>query len=119
MMLGLSSCVKTESAQNELEIDAVKVSPEIFEILFENEYTRVIRYTLEPGQKDNWHTHPPKTSYVLSGGNLKITLENGEELIVEEKEGMASWMNYTGRHNAENIGETTVSILLTEFNSKE
>ena len=117
LIFGSVACTSDKNNQKGVEIDAVKVSPNIFNLLFENEHTRVIQYTLEPGERDNWHTHPPKTSYVLSGGKLKIVLENGEELIVEEEKGKVSWMNYVGKHYAENIGKTTVSILLTEFNS--
>jgi len=98
-------------------IDPVKVSPDKFKILMENEYTRIVEYTLKPGEKDNWHTHPPKTSYIISGGRLRITLGNGESFIVDEKTGSASWMGAIGKHFAENIGNTTVTILLTEIKS--
>lgn len=106
---------KTTSASSEENIDAVKVSPDKFKILLENEKVRVVEYTLKPGEKDNWHTHPPKTSYVVSGGKLKIVLENGESLIVDEETGTASWKDYLGKHYAENIGDSKVTILLTEI----
>ena len=40
---------------------------------------------LSQEKKDNWHTHPPKSSYVLSGGKLKVFLENGETIIADKK----------------------------------
>lgn len=95
-------------------IDAITASPDKFKILLENEHVRVVEYKLRPGDKDNWHTHPAKSSYVVSGGNLKIRLENGEEIDVEEKTGTASWMNELGKHYAENVGNTDVVIVLTE-----
>ena len=103
------------SEKSEENIDAVQVSPDKFKILLENENVRVVEYTLKPGEKDNWHTHPPKTSYVISGGKLKIVLENGESLMVDEKTGSATWMEHLGKHYAENIGDSTVTILLTEI----
>jgi quercetin dioxygenase-like cupin family protein/ketosteroid isomerase-like protein len=98
-----------------LNIDALKASPGIFKVLMENEHVRVIQYSLKPGEKDNWHTHPPKSSYVVSGGKLKVYLKNGETILADEKAGTASWMDYVGEHYVENIGNTTVTIVLTEI----
>ena len=106
---------QTTSEKSEENIDPVQVSPDKFKILLENEQVRVVEYSLKAGEKDNWHTHPPKTSYVVSGGKLKIVLENGEALIVDEKTGSASWMDSVGKHYAENIGDSTITILLTEI----
>ena len=75
---------------------------------------RVLQYTLKPGEKDEWHTHPAKVSYVVSGGKLKVYLEDGQTIIADEQTGTASWKDYVGRHYVENIGNTTVIIILTE-----
>ncbi len=115
LFVGMISCSNSTPSNNKLGIDAVEVSPNQFKVLLENELVRVIEYSLEPGKKDNWHTHLRKTSYVLSGGKLKIVLENGEEFTVDEEKGKASWMSHVGKHYAENIGESTVRILLTEI----
>lgn len=96
-------------------LDAVKASPDKFKVLLENDKVRVVEYTLKPGEKDNWHTHPPKSSYVVSGGKLKIVRDGGETLEVEEKTGSAGWAGYLGKHYAENIGTTPVTIVLTEI----
>ncbi len=97
-----------------LKIDGLTASPENFKLLFENEKVRVLEYTLQPGQKDSWHTHPPKVSYVVQGGKIKIYTDKGEELIFDEKAGIAEWSDYVGKHQVENIGSTTVKIVLTE-----
>lgn len=101
-------------AQEVDEIDPVSVSPGIFTVILENEHVRVVEYVLDPGQRDQWHTHPPKVSYVLGGGSLRIRTEDGNSFIAEEKPGTASWMNSLGRHYAENVGKTAVRILLVE-----
>ena len=82
-------------------------------------YVRVLEYTLDPGKKDEWHTHPAKSSYVVSGGQLKVYLENGEIIMADEKTGTASWRDVTGKHYVENIGKTPVKIILTEIKSLE
>jgi quercetin dioxygenase-like cupin family protein len=106
-------------AQDGGEIDAVAVSPDIFSVILENEQVRVIEYTLAPGQRDNWHTHPPKVSYVLAQGTLRITTADGASFLTEEKPGEATWMNSLGRHYAENVGTTSVRILLVEVKTAE
>lgn len=99
------------------EIDFVKSSPDKTKILLENEYVRVIEYSLKPGEKDSTHTHPPKTSYVISGGMLRVYPENEKPFDAEEVKGKAEWSEKRGKHFVENIGKTTVTILLTEIKS--
>lgn len=99
---------------SKLNIDVLKASPANFKLLLENEHVRVLEYTLKPGGKDTPHTHPAKSSYVVTGGKIKIYLENGETIIVDEVAETASWMGYVGKHYVENIGSTTIKIVLTE-----
>ena len=37
---------------------------------------RIVSYHLQPGERDNWHTHPAKVSVITGGGLLRIT-KNG------------------------------------------
>jgi quercetin dioxygenase-like cupin family protein len=96
-------------------IDPVTIMPDKFKVLLENQYVRVVEYTLKPGEKDEWHTHPAKACYVVSGGKLKVHLENGEIKDFEDKAGTATWMDYVGIHFVENTGNTTVIIVYTEI----
>ena len=109
--------VKVDTSK--LNIDALKSSPANFKLLLENEYVRVLEYSLRPGQKDSPHTHPAKSSYVVSGGKLKVYLVNGETIIADEETGTASWRDYVGEHYVENIGNTTIKIVLTEIKKLE
>ena len=107
----------TNAVTNNSDIDALKASPENFKLLLENDHIRVLEYTLKPGTKDLTHTHPPKSSYIVSGGKLKVNLENGDTLVFDEKAGDASWMDHVGKHWVENIGTTEIKIILTEVKS--
>ncbi len=98
-----------------INIDFVLTSPDNAKILLENEFVRVIEYSLRPGEKDNTHTHPPKTSYVISGGLLRIYPENEKPFDEEVVKGTTEWADKRGKHYVENIGKTTVTILLTEI----
>ncbi len=106
---------QTPKQPEQVDIDPVKVSPGIFKVLMENDKARVVQYSLRPGEKDDWHTHPGKVSYVVSGGKLRVKMENGGAIAVDEKTGTASWMDHIGKHYVENIGTTTVVIVYTEL----
>ena len=108
---------KTPDKIDGTEIDFVKSSPGKTKILLENDYVRVIEYSLKPGEKDSTHTHPPKTSYVISGGTLRVYPENEKPFDTEAVKGKAEWSEKRGKHFVENIGKTTVTILLTEIKS--
>ncbi|MES1181561.1 MAG: hypothetical protein ABUL44_02075, partial [Flavobacterium sp.] len=99
------------------EIDVVTVSPDKCKVLMDNPYVRVLEYTLAPGEKDNPHTHPPKSYYVVDGGKLRVYPEGGEPFDAEEQKGAVEWGDYVGKHYVENIGTTTVKLLVTEVKS--
>jgi beta-alanine degradation protein BauB len=99
------------------EIDVIKTSPDKAKVLLENEFVRVVEYSLKPGEKDSTHTHPPKTSYVISGGTLRVYPENEKPFDAEEVKGNTEWADKRGKHYVKNIGTTTVTILLTEIKS--
>ena len=104
-------------AQQSEQIDPLIVSPDKFSLLMENEHVRVLEYTLLPGQRDEWHTHPPKVSYVVTEGKLRIHLADGTSIVSDEEAGSASWMDNLPLHYAENIGSTSVQIVLIEIKS--
>jgi quercetin dioxygenase-like cupin family protein len=101
-------------ARQPAPIDARTASPDRFKVLLENQHVRVLEYVLLPGERDQWHTHPPKVSYVVSGGTLRITTDDGQSFLSDEKLGSASWMDGLGKHFAQNVGETPVRIVLIE-----
>lgn len=98
-----------------MEIDVLKASPDKYKVVLENELVRVIQYTLKPGEKDNPHTHPPKTSYVISGGTFRVYPEYEKPFDYVEVQGVTEWSDKTSKHYVENIGTTTITILLTEI----
>ena len=52
--------------------------------------------------------------YVLSGGMLRVYPDGEEPFDAEEKTGTAEWSDRVGKHFVENIGNTTVRLLVTE-----
>lgn len=96
------------------EIDLIAAAPAQARILLENDRVRVVEYHLAPGEKDDWHTHPAKISYVVSGGDLRIFLADGTSFDVTEKDDDTAWSEPVGRHYVENIGKTPIKIILVE-----
>jgi len=105
----------TQKLSGSLNIDIVQTSPNQARVLLENEHVRVVEYSVKPGEKDVWHTHPPRSSYVVSGGKVKVYSENSEPKISEVKAGTASWAGQGAKHYVENIGSTDIKIILTEI----
>ena len=114
LLLPLALVAQTTAA-GVTAIDPVAVSPDRFKVILENAHVRVVEYVLLPGERDQWHTHPPKVSYVVSGGTLRITTDDGQSFLTDEKAGSASWMGTLGRHYATNVGKTPVRIVLIEI----
>jgi len=100
-----------------LNIDMVRTSPNQARVLTENEHVRVVEYTIKPGEKDVWHTHPPRSSYVISGGKVRVYSENGEPKVSDVKTGTSSWAGPGSKHYVENVGSTVIKIILTEIKS--
>lgn len=107
----------TQNQPGIISIDIVQSSPDQAKVLNENQYVRVVEYTLNPGEKDIWHTHPPRSSYVVSGGKVQVFSENGQSSVSEIKTGGASWAGHGAKHYVQNIGDTKIKIILTEIKS--
>ena len=91
-----------------------KVSPEIYEVLLENEAVKVMKVSFAPGQEDNMHDHYPFTGYILDGGKAQVTMPDGK---VNEREFPSGFIAHNGngiRHKVKNIGSNDINIILIE-----
>lgn len=95
-----------ESASNSQE-QATAVSPEV---LFENDYSEVVKVRLAPGQALASHQGEARVIYSLSDYSIQWE-ENGQD------EGIKSWKagdvhaHVAGQHSAKNTGDTTAEWL--------
>ena len=101
-------------SQQPAATDPVSVSPDKYKVLLENDYVRVVDYTIKQGERDQPHSHPPKVSYVLSGGTLRIAPDGADPFVAVEKDGNTTFMGRVSRHTAENVGTTPIRIILFE-----
>lgn len=95
-------------------VDGLVSSPDNFKLLLENDQVRVLQYTLLPGARDHWHTHPPRTGHVLSGAKIRVTHADGSHTDYDEKTGDTYWGEFSPLHDTQNIGTTPYVALLVE-----
>ena len=95
-------------------VDALVSSPGNFKLLLENEQVRVLQYTLLPGARDQWHTHPPRVGHVLSGAKIRVRHADGTHQDYDEKTGDTYWGEFSPLHDTQNIGTTPYIALLVE-----
>jgi quercetin dioxygenase-like cupin family protein len=95
-------------------VDALVSSPGNFKLLLDNDQVRVLQYTLPPGARDKWHTHPPRVGHVLSGAKIRVTHADGTQTDYDEKSGDTYWGEFSPLHDTQNIGQTPYVAVLVE-----
>ena len=98
----------------ESETDPVELSPQLYDVRFENDRLRVLEYRAMPGQKEPMHSHAPGVVYVFSDSIMRATLPDGTTSQALRKAGELYWRDFT-MHAAENVGETESHALAIEL----
>ena len=94
-------------------IDPVKVSPNNYKLLFENDQVRVLEMSLKAGEKDNQHSHPSETVYFIKGGKAKIHLPDGGAMEADIPDGHVMW-HEAWTHTVENLGTSDIRAIIVE-----
>ena len=95
--------------------DPVKVSPDHFTVLLDNERVRVLDFHSTAGIKIPLHSHPAYVSYSISGaGKTKFTSKDGKVTEQMSKTGQATW-HEAGTHASEYEGTGPAHVLLIEL----
>jgi len=110
----LVSCFAVLGAISVSAQDPVKLSPQYYKVLIDNDEVRVLEFHLKPGEKEPIHSHPRGFVYALSDAKLKISYPDGhtEEILV--KAGEARWREPV-THAGENIGNTEAHAIALEL----
>lgn len=112
VLLGATALVLT--ATSAWAQDPVKVGPNIYKTLFENERVRVCQATFKPGDTMAMHSHPDHFVYVKSGGKLQVGTPDGKSQDLDLKAGDVLWLP-AQTHKGKNIGTTDVVLIVNEL----
>jgi beta-alanine degradation protein BauB len=94
--------------------DPAVVQSSTVKLKFENEKVRVLEAELPPGVKEKQHSHPAYVIYVMAGGKVRNYAADGKITEAELKAGDVLYREPL-THAAENIGTTTLHMILVEL----
>lgn len=109
-----AAVVFTLSPSQSAAQDPVKVAPNVYKVLMENEKVRVLEATIRPGVKVPLHSHPDHLAYILSGGTMSFTGAGGQKNDITAKVGETLWMPEES-HSSVNTGNSEVRVLIVEL----
>ena len=94
--------------------DPVKLSPQYYKVLLENDQVRVLEYRLKAGEKEPVHSHPAGVVYVLSDAKLKFSYPDGRTEERAAAAGETIWREPI-THAVENIGDTEAHAIAVDL----
>ena len=94
--------------------DPLVVNSKTIALKLQNERVRVLEATLNPGDKEQTHSHPAYLIYVIEGGKFRNHATDGTVTDGEFKTGDVIYRDAV-THWAENIGKTTIRLVLVEL----
>lgn len=94
--------------------DVAKVNPDTITVKIDNARARFMEAVLEPGHKEAMHSHPASIVYVLAGGTTRSHRPDGTSSVNTWKAGDVVYREAL-THWAENIGDTTIRLLVIEL----
>jgi beta-alanine degradation protein BauB len=94
--------------------DPVKLAPQYYKVLLDNEHVRVLEYRLKPGETEPMHSHPAGIVYLFGEAKLKITYPDGRTEVNTVSPGETYWREPV-THMAENVGDTEVHAIAVEL----
>lgn len=94
--------------------DPVKLAPEIYRVVLENDRVRVIDCHLKPGEKEPMHSHPNGAFvYYFTDAAMRGNELDGGTINSRNKAGDMIWRDPV-THVGENIGNSEIHTLLVE-----
>jgi len=94
--------------------DPAVVNAKTIRVKLENSRVRVLEAVLRPGDKENLHSHPAYVIYVISGGKVRTHAVDGTTTETELAAGDTIYRDPI-THWAENVGTTTIRLVLVEL----
>lgn len=94
--------------------DPVKVAPNSYAVLLENDQVRVLKGCLNPGEKIPMHSHGYRVIYELTDHTSRFTFPAAPSVVSQSKAEEVKWGTPV-THSEENIGKTEGCALIVEL----
>ncbi len=94
--------------------DPAVVNAKTIRVKLDNARVRVLEASLAPGEKENMHSHPAYVFYVIEGGKIRNHAADGKTSETTLNAGDVVYREPL-THWAENIGTTTIRLVLVEL----
>ncbi len=94
--------------------DPAVVNARTIQVKLENSRVRVLEAVLEPDDKEQLHSHPAYVIHVLAGGKIRSHGTDGKATEYEFVTGDILYRDPV-THWAENVGTTTIHLILVEL----
>lgn len=93
--------------------DPVATNPDLYHVVLENAYVRVLEYRDRPGDRTTPHEHPDSVMVTLSSFRRRL-VEGDRSHHVELQAGLTRWLAAQA-HAGENIGDTETHVIFIEL----
>ena len=93
--------------------DPMKVDPDHYKVLLENDRVRVLEFRGAPGNETPMHSHPGYVTYNFDNGKTTFN-SKGKTVEVVSQAGEVRW-HEAETHSGKNTGETELHVLIVEI----
>jgi quercetin dioxygenase-like cupin family protein len=101
----------------EQSLDPLVVNATMEHVKLENSHVRVIEGVLQPGDKEEMHSHPAFVTYVVAGARIRNNFADGKVVEAELETGDVLWRD-PQTHWIENIGTSTLRFIVVELKNR-
>jgi len=115
--IAASSSLFMTAAGSPQSLDPVVVNAKMEHARLENSQVRVIEGVLQPGEREQMHSHPAFVTYVVSGSTIRNHFADGTVVEAVLKTGDVLWRD-PQTHWVENIGTTTLKFIVVELKNR-
>lgn len=116
IFLAVGFSVNVDAVRAQEMPGAPESSPGVYKVLAENDIMRVLLATWEPGERDEWHGHPPSSVFYVTDCLVRAFFPDGSQRDIIRKKDIGRARDKSVKsHSIQNIGNTECKILLVEF----
>jgi quercetin dioxygenase-like cupin family protein len=94
--------------------DAAVVNAKTIRVKLDNDRVRVLEAELQPGDKEQMHSHPSSIVYVIAGGTIRNHAADGKTTEATLQTGAVIYRDPV-THWAENIGTAPIHMIVVEL----